>query len=97
MNFPYRFTAAIFLPRNRSAICCGSPPRSTRMQRNSALMMRRPTRGLMERVTVSTSGNSGTSKTIAVVLEEGHGEFTAETQRTQRGHREDIRVGLVKR
>src|SRR5688572_18477012 len=39
----------------------GSPPRSTRRLRNSAVTMRRPTHGAMDLVTVSTSGSSGTA------------------------------------
>src|ERR1017187_6216087 len=46
-------------PWMRAAILSGSPPRSTRVARNSAETMKRPTSGAIERVTVSTSGSSG--------------------------------------
>src|SRR5689334_8485939 len=48
-------------PARRADIWSGSPPRNIRRQLNSADTMRRPTRGVMERTTVSTSGSSGTS------------------------------------
>src|ERR1022692_4335370 len=47
-------------PWMRAAMRSGSPPRSTRVARNSAETMERPTSGAIERVTVSTSGSSGT-------------------------------------
>src|SRR6266545_3259606 len=50
---------AIRLPASCADIRWGSPPRSTRRQRNSAVTIRRPTRAAMERATVSTSGSSG--------------------------------------
>src|SRR6266404_1611073 len=60
MNLPYRLTPAIRRPWSCKAMLSGSPPRSTRRLRNSAVTIRRPTSGAMERATVSTSGSSGT-------------------------------------
>src|SRR3989442_777407 len=60
MNLPYRLTPAIRRPWSCDAMLSGSPPRSTRRLRNSAVTIRRPTSGAMERATVSTSGSSGT-------------------------------------
>src|SRR5690242_8346289 len=44
----------------RRDISSGLPPRRIRRLRNSAVTMRRPTSGAIDRATVSTSGSSGT-------------------------------------
>src|SRR5207248_5094642 len=64
MNLPYRLMPAILRPSSRSAMCWGSPPRRMRRQRNSADTIRLPTRCAIDRVTVSTSGSSGTFRNL---------------------------------